>query len=220
MSLVITGLPTDFCGRLLEGVMVDLEIAAVALVMGLATGLPIAALLVMRGPIRIVPAVAVQLLRAAPTFVMMFFLLDVLPRSIAVAGSHVPISGKTIVALSLLPYSASYVAVSVEDAVRQWWAGSVMSALLLLPNVARAYFVLVMSSGAAATIGVTDGIAVILRQANTMNDLSDRLQLFALGVLVFGAILQTGFFLVNRLRLLLTRRVIDRASAERQRNLE
>jgi hypothetical protein len=200
--------------------MVDLEIAAVALVMGLATGLPIAALLVMRGPIRIVPAVAVQLLRAAPTFVMMFFLLDVLPRSIAVAGSHVPISGKTIVALSLLPYSASYLAVSVEDAVRQWWAGSVMSALLLLPNVARAYFVLVMSSGAAATIGVTDGIAVILRQANTMNDLSDRLQLFALGVLVFGAILQTGFFLVNRLRLLLTRRVIDRASAERQRNLE
>lgn len=209
---MLAAIPADFVPRLLAGVLVDLGIAAQALLLGLACGLPLAALLLLQGPARLAPAGVVQLLRAAPTFVMMFFLLDMLPRRLTIFGLHLAIGGESIVALSLLPYSASYVAVSLEDSVRQWRAGSVVAALLLLPNLTRAYFVLVMSSGAAAAIGVTDGIAVILRQANTLSSLSQRLLLFALGILVFGAILQSGFLAIDGLRAVMTRRAVQRAT--------
>jgi hypothetical protein len=212
MNTLIAGLPADFFMRLLTGIAVDLEIAGFALVLGLLVGVPLAMLLALGGPTRLLAAITVQLLRAAPTFVVMFILLGVMPHVIDVAGWHIPISGETTVALSLLPYSASTIAASVDDARRLWRGGSALAALLLLPNIARAYFVLVMSSGAAAAIGVTEGIAVILRQANNTQALSDRLLLFALGILVFGTILQTSFFLINRLRVILARHVIHRAS--------
>ena len=47
-------------------------------------------------------------------------------------------------------------------------------------------FVLVMSSSAGAAIGVTEGITVILRQAEQLSDFNDRLVLFAIGIVLFG----------------------------------
>ena len=61
--------------------------------------------------------------------------------------------------------------------------GSPPGALLFLPNITRAFFVLVMSSSAGAAIGVTEGITVILRQAEQLPALGDRLVLFAIGML-------------------------------------
>jgi hypothetical protein len=66
-------------------------------------------------------------------------------------------------------------------------------ALLFLPNVTRAFFVLVMSSVAGAAIGVTEGITIILRQAEQLPTLGDRLVLFAIGIVLFGIPLQAGF---------------------------
>ena len=70
-------------------------------------------------------------------------------------------------------------------------------ALLFLPNITRAFFVLVMSSSAGAAIGVTEGITVILRQAEQLPSFGDRLVLFALGIVLFGIPLQAGFMLMS-----------------------
>ena len=90
-----------------------------------------------------------------------------------------------------------------------------MGALLFLPNVTRAFFVLVMSSSAGAAIGVTEGITVILRQAEQLHSLDDRLLLFALGIVMFGIPLQLGFALIGLVQRSLGRRaaVTDEASA-------
>jgi hypothetical protein len=50
-----------------------------------------------------------------------------------------------------------------------------------------------MSSSAGAAIGVTEGIAVILHQAEYLPALGDKLMLFAVGIAFFGVPLQVGF---------------------------
>ena len=95
-----------------------------------------------------------------------------------------------IVATSLVPYAAAYIADSGVDALRQLRTGSPLACFLILPNIARAFFVLVMSSSAGAAIGVPEGVAVILRQAEKLPAFGDMLVLFAIGVACFGIPLQ------------------------------
>jgi hypothetical protein len=111
------------------------------------------------------------------------------------------------VALSLVPYSAAYAADAGVEALQQWRRGSHLGALLFLPNMTRAFFVVVMSSGAAAAIGVTEGISVILRQAELLPSLGERLVLFAIGILMFGIPLQIGFAFIRWLQRALGSRV-------------
>jgi hypothetical protein len=144
----------------------------------------------------------VGLMRAAPTFVVMFFLLNIIPRDV------VALSGVMIVALSLVPYSAAYSSDTGIEALQQLRRGSPLGALLFLPNITRAYFVLVMSSGAAAAIGVPEGISIILRQAEQLPALADRLVLFAFGIVLFGVPLQLGLALIRWLQRELGRRVM------------
>ena len=53
---------------------------------------------------------------------------------------------------------------------------------------------------AGAAIGVTEGIAVILREAVLRPTLGEKLVLFAVGILFFGITLQAGFALVRLLQ--------------------
>jgi hypothetical protein len=210
MIHLLPPLPAAFLPELLRGMARDFAMAGMALGGGLALGAPLAMVWSVRNPIRLVPNVVVQLLRAAPTFVVMFFLFNILPHEIRILGIPMRITREFTVALSLVPYSASIVAENGAEAWRQWRLGSALAALLFLPNLARTYFVLVMSSGSAAAIGVKEGISVILHQADRFPDVADRLGVFAIGVFVYGLILQTGFFAVLELRRWLAGLVVKR----------
>ena len=192
-------IPPDFFADLLGGMLVNFEIAAIALVVGLALGGLLALGRLKGGALAAAATMLIGLMRAAPTFVVMFFLLNIIPRDATLLGVDVVPSPLMIVALSLVPYSASYVADNGAEALKQLRAGSRLGALQFLPNVTRAFFVLVMSSSAGAAIGVTEGIAVILREAVLLPALADKLVLFAIGIL------QTGFALIRRLQVRLGR---------------
>jgi ABC-type arginine transport system permease subunit len=197
MSGLLQQLSTDFLPRFLAGMALNFEIAVIALAIGLALGLLLALGRRRGGWAGGVAASAIALMRAAPTFVVMFFLLNAIPRDATLFGAPLVLSGVMTVALSLVPYSAAYIADAGVDALRQLKAGSTVGALLFLPNVTRAFFVLVMSSSAGAAIGVSEGITVILRQADQLPSLDDRLALFALGIVLFGIPLQLGFALIS-----------------------
>jgi hypothetical protein len=207
MMALIERLTTDFLPHLLVGMAVNFQIAAIALALGLALGLLLIAGRLAGGIVGGAAASLTALMRAAPTFVVMFFLLNSIPRGATLFGMPVAVSGMMAVALSLLPYAAAYVADSGVEAVQQMRKGSPLGALLFLPNLARAFFVLVMSSSAGAAIGVSEGIAVILRQAEQLPALGDRLVLFAFGVVCFGIPLQLGFALIRLLQRRLGRRM-------------
>jgi His/Glu/Gln/Arg/opine family amino acid ABC transporter permease subunit len=205
MSPLLDQFMGDFLPRFLSGMAVNFEIATIAIVVGLALGL-LLALARLSGRLLGVPAtLVIGLMRAAPTFVVMFFLLNAIPRDAALFGWKLNLTGVMAVAISLVPYSAAYVADNAVGAIQQWRAGSHLGALLFLPNVTRAFCVLVMSSGAAAAIGVTEGISVILRQAEHLPDLEDKLLLFAFGIALFGIPLQAAFYLIRILQGYLSR---------------
>lgn len=203
MNASILGLSPNFLAVFLAGMLVNFEIAGIALGLGLAAGLLLALACGGRGIAGSMARLVVGLMRAAPTFVVMFFLLNALPRD----GR---LSGVMVVALSLVPYAAAYISDSAIDALRQWRMGSPLAGCLILPNIARAYFVMVMSSSAGAAIGVHEGIAVILRQAETLHALPAMLALFAFGVVCFGVPLQAGFAMVRAMQRHLGRIVLNR----------
>lgn len=197
MSLRIS---SDFVPQFLAGMVVNFEIAAIALLIGLALGGLLGLVRLSGGFLAAIATTLIGLMRAAPTFVVMFFLLNIIPPDATLFGLPAAPSPLMTVALSLVPYAASYVADNGVEALKQLRAGSPLGALLFLPNVTRAFFVLVMSSSAGAAIGVTEGIAVILREAEQMPTLGDKLVLFGIGILCFGIALQAGFALVRALQ--------------------
>ena len=198
----------DFVPSLLGGMATNFEISIVALLLGLAVGLPFAALRFYGGRASVAfAATVISLMRAAPTFVVMFFLLNVV-RDMSVFGVKLAMSGMMTVAVSLVPYSAAYTADAGAEALRQWERGSPLGALLFLPNITRAFFVIVMASGAAAAIGVPEGISVILRESALLPALGDRLVIFAIGIVLFGVPLQIGLALMRWLQRQLGRRLV------------
>jgi hypothetical protein len=210
MSTLIERLSSEFLPLLLAGMAINFEIAGIAISVGLAFGLLLAFARLYGGVAGAAAASAIALMRAAPTFVVMFFLLNAIPRDATLFGKEFALSGVMTVALSLVPYSASYVADSGVEALKQMRGGSPLGALLFLPNVTRAFFVLVMSSSAGAAIGVVEGITVILRQAEHLPSLGDKLVLFAIGIVLFGIPLQAGFALMSFLHRVL-RRIVMRS---------
>ena len=187
----------DFLPKFLAGMVVNFEIAAIALAVGLVLGLLLAAGRLCGGVVAVVTVSIISLMRAAPTFVVMFFLLNAIPRDATLFDVPFALSGVMTVALSLVPYSAAYVADAGVDGMQHLRAGTTQGALLFFPNITRAFFVMVMSSSVGAAIGVTEGITVILRQAERLPNFDDRLVLFAIGIVLFGIPLQAGFMLMS-----------------------
>jgi len=208
MNTLLRDLWTDFVPTLLAAMVTNFEISFVALALGLLLGLPLALLRDRGGAVGVgLSATIISLMRAAPTFVVMFFLLNVV-RDISLFGVKLAMSGVMTVAVSLVPYSAAYAADAGVEALRQLRRGSPLGALLFLPNITRAFFVIVMSSGAAAAIGVPEGISVILREAAVLPALGDRLIVFATGIVLFGVPLQLGLALMRWLQRELGRRML------------
>lgn len=200
---------SDYVPSLLGGMVTNFEISIAALLLGLVVGMPFAALRFYGGRMSVAfAAIVISLMRAAPTFVVMFFLLNVV-RDVNLFGTKLAMSGVMTVAVSLVPYSAAYTADAGLDALRQWDRGSPLGALLFLPNITRAFFVIVMASGAAAAIGVPEGISVILRESALLPSLGDRLIVFAVGIVLFGVPLQIGLALMRWLQRELGRRLVS-----------
>jgi ABC-type arginine transport system permease subunit len=206
MTVLVALVESGYFADLLAGMAVNLQIAAIALGLGLALGLPLG-LMQLGGRLqRGLVAPLTGLMRVAPTFVVMFFLLNVIPRDASLFGLSLALSAPMIVALSLVPYAAAYAADNGREAFRQLRGGSTDSALLFLPNIARAFFVLVMSSSTGAAIGVSEGVAVVLREAERWSSLGEKLVVFGIGVLAFGVVFQIGLALMRLLGRRLARR--------------
>jgi hypothetical protein len=213
MSPLFDRLSSEFLPRFLSGLAVNFEIAGIAIALGLASGILLALARLYGGTVGAVAASIIALMRAAPTFVVMFFLLNVMPRNATLFGVPLVLSGVMAVALSLLPYAAAYIADAAVEALEQLRRGSPLGSLLFLPNVTRAFFVLVMSSSAGAAIGVPEGITIILRQAEQLPSLGDKLALFAVGIVFFGIPLQAGFAIMSLFQRRLSRAVMRNREA-------
>jgi hypothetical protein len=204
-------LPVGFIPDLLNGMKVNFQIASVILIVSLLIGGLLTLVSLMGGIVGVGIALFIALIRAMPTFLAMICFLYLIPKQVVIAGSTFSLSGFVLVILSLTPYGVAYVFDNFSESIRQWRRGQMITALQLLPNLSRLYFILIMSSSAGAAIGVTEGVTTLLRYASRIDSIQERLMLYAIGILFFGIVMQTGFALINRLRTVMIVRVSKRA---------
>jgi len=207
VSDLLSFLPPDFMPALLGGMVVNFQIASLTLIASLLIGGLLTAVSLTGGAVAVIVKFLIAMIRAMPTFLVMISLLYLLPRQIQIAGLTLPLSNISIVVLSLLPYAVAYVFDNFSESIRQWRRGQMVTALQLLPNLSRMYFILIMSSASGAAIGVTEGVATLVRYSNRVEAIDERLMIFAVGIVLFGLVMQAGFALVNVLRAALTGRV-------------
>lgn len=207
-------LPVGFIPDLLNGMKVNFQIASVILIVSLLIGGLLTLASLMGGVIGVVIALFIALIRAMPTFLAMICFLYLISKQVVIAGSTFSLSGFVLVILSLIPYGVAYVFDNFSESIRQWRRGQMITALQLLPNLSRLYFILIMSSSAGAAIGVTEGVTTLLRYASRIDSIQERLMLYAIGILFFGIVMQTGFALINRLRTVMIVRVSKRVQSQ------
>lgn len=174
----------SFAMSFLSGFGVNVGIAAWSLLLGLLIGVPLAWLRTRKGRLGRVASLLVSPMRSAPTFVVMFFLLNALPPRLGLGSMELTVTPWMSVMLSLAVYACSYVADNAVPALKHLQAGEAGAALLFLPALARAFAVIVLSSSAGAAVGVVEATTVTLREIERAADGADKL-IIMLGVTLF-----------------------------------
>jgi hypothetical protein len=180
------GVIRAFLPTLLAGFLVNLEIAAGAVAIGLGLGLPLALLRRTAPHSGKVVWPCVRLMQAAPTYVVMYFALNALPRDLTLFGA--PAAGLVAVILAQSVYMAAYAADNGFRALEYLWRDERDLALLFLPNMLRGFVLVVMSSGFGAAIGVSEAVAVTIRQAERLHAAGERVVLFLVVIALFAAV--------------------------------
>lgn len=190
----------DFLPRFVQGLSVNFSIALSALALGLMVGLPLTG--IMRGPRWLAtPAGAVLgLLRAAPTFVLIFFLLNAMPGPWTIGAWTGFITPWASVVIALGCYATAYVCDNTTEALDQRRQGHGGAIGLLVASLVRALFVMVLSSGFAATVGVAEAVSATMRALERLPALSDKLMLVAVVMTLMTITFQAIYAVVGRVR--------------------
>ena len=200
-----------FLPAFFKGLGVNFQLAFWVLLGGLPLGLLLAFLRLGAGWTARLAGWLVTLLRAVPTFVVMFFLVNVLPGNFSVVGNAMAMTPKAAIVLALIIYMTAYVSDNALDALSQLRTGSTAAALLFLTNLLRDFFVTVLSTSFGAALGVVEAVTVTLRAIEAMPLVSDRLMLIGVVMLILTVCFQTIYQLVNLLRSQLIQRYAQRS---------
>jgi hypothetical protein len=187
-----------FLPDLFNGFLINLWVAFASVVSGLVFGLPLALirdrLAWTEVPIRIL----IRVMQAAPVYVIMFFLLNLLPNQVSILGWKIAATGLAALILSQAINMVAYMEENGLQALGHLRRGEIGQAILFLPNVLRGFIVVVMSSGIGAAIGVSEAVGVTLRHAQRLPDLGDRVLLFLLVIGFFVSVFGTANAVLRR----------------------
>jgi len=189
-----------FLPAFFKGLAVNFQLAFWALLGGLPIGAVLAYLRLGTGWAARVTGWLVAVLRAVPTFVVMFFLVNVLPGEFSMVGMSITMAPKVAIVLAQIIYMTAYVSDNALNALRQLRTGSAVAALLFLMNLVRAFFVTVLSSSFGAALGVVEAVSVTLRAIEAMPMVSDRLLLIGVVMLILTVCFQSIYQLINLMR--------------------
>lgn len=189
-----------FLPDFLSGLTVNFEIAVCAMMGGLLLGGLLAVARFRNGLAAAPAAWLVALLRTVPTFVVMFFLVNVVPATVSIGAWQFGMTPWLAVVLSLTLYAAAYVSDHAVEAMRQLRSGSPVAAMLFVMGLVRAFFVMVLSSGFGAAVGVVEATTITLRAIETLPKVSDRLLLIGLVIVIFTVCFQAIYHVINHMR--------------------
>ena len=183
---------SNFIGDFLLGLVTNFGVATGSLMLGGIIGGGLAFLRYRTRWAGRVASAITGLLRASPTFVVMFFLLNVSPSAISVFDTTVPIPATLVLIMALSIYSSAYVSDNLQDTLRHLDSGATGAALLLIPNTLRCFVVLVMASSTGAAIGVREAVTITLRQVERLSTTGGRIALVLAVILFFALLMHLG----------------------------
>jgi ABC-type proline/glycine betaine transport system permease subunit len=157
-----------FAPAFLAGFLVNLEIAAGAMLIGLAIGGALAVAASNIGWLNRPVSILVQLLLCLPGYVVMFFLVNM-------AGSG---HGVFVVILAQTVFTTAYCNEIAKHGLRDLLSGDRRRAGLFIPNAIRGFTITTMSSGVAAAVGIPEAVGVTMHQAEHLPEFQDRIVLF------------------------------------------
>lgn len=189
-----------FLPDFLAALLVNFQMAFLALAAGLVLGAPLA-LARFRYGLATAPANGLTaVMRSIPTFVTMFSLVNVIPASFQVWGWQLAMSPHAAVAVALALYASAQVSDNGLEALRQIRSGSPVATQLFLISVLRLFYVLVPTSGFGAAIGVVETVTVTMRTIEALPQPGDKLMLMGCVILIFTICFQTFYQITKRMR--------------------
>lgn len=190
----MTGLSAGFIPLFLEAFLTNLWVGAAALALGTVTGGPLA--LLRHGvPVAGRAAGAITaLMRVSPAFVVMFFLLNVMPADVRIAGARVLMPPSVILILALGVHAAAHISDNFLETLRHRHDSPHAAALRIVPDMMRLFIVLVLLSTIGAAIGVPEAVTATLRQTNLIPGTVGRSLLVTAVILFFASFNQAAQF--------------------------
>lgn len=176
----------QFIPVLLAGFLVNLEIGVAVVAIAVSLGVPLSLLRRRVAFTGRLIRLGIGLMQALPTYVVMFFVLTLLPRGLSVFG--LPITGLVAVIAAQSVYLTAYVAEDAYEALGHLGRNDREHALLFLPNLLRGFVVVVMSSGFGAAVGVSEAVSATMRQAERLPTAGDRIMLFGVAITFFALV--------------------------------
>lgn len=177
----------------IAGFLLNLEIAAGAMLIGLSLGGLLSLATQNFNWLRRPVAVLVQILLCLPGYVVMFFLINMLSSR-----------GIFVVILAQAVFTTAYCSDITKHVLHDLSIGDRRGASLFIPNAIRGFTITTMSSGLAAAVGIPESVGVTMRQAEHLPALGDRVALF-LCVIAFFALF---FGLVKAVSARMTRQLL------------
>jgi ABC-type arginine transport system permease subunit len=189
-----------FLPDFLSALLVNFQVALLAMLVGLALGLPLAWARFGHG-LATAPATGVAaVMRSIPTFVTMFFVVNVIPASFHVGSWQFVMSPAVAVVVALAMYAAAHVSDNGLEAMRQVRSGSPIAAQLFLISLLRLFFVLVLTSGFGAAIGLVEAVTITMRAVEALPQSTDKLMLMGVVIVIFTVCFQTFYQVTHHLR--------------------
>ena len=195
-----------FLGRFVSAFYVNIMVACTSLLIGMIVGLPFAYARRRSGMLGRMVGFTNALLRAAPIFVLMFLILNILDNArVSEAWYRVDPPYAALV-LALAAYSISVISDVYFDMLTQLSAGDKQAAMLVLPNLFRIFTILVMATSVGAAIGVNEAITVTLDRMQSLSTRSEKIWLILFVIFCFILFFSTAKYLVARLVILINKK--------------
>ncbi len=194
----MSGYLAAFLPELFDGFLINLWVAFSAVAIGLVFGLPLALIRDRLAWTEVPIRLSIRVMQAAPVYVIMFFLLNLIPTRISFLGWTIAATGLAALILAQAVNMVAYMEENGLQALRHLRRREMAQAILFVPNVMRGFIVVVMSSGLGAAIGVSEAVGVTLRHAQRLPDLGDRVVLFLLVIGFFVSVFGTANALLRR----------------------
>lgn len=188
-----------FLPGFLSAFLQNLWMGCLAVVIGLALGIPLARLVHKQAPFQRVVKGLIVFLRSLPVFIVMYIALGILTMTVTIDENNIFSTPVLALLFGLCFSSVSGVFDAMVDYFRLRDAGDRRQALLVIPNVFRLYVNVACTTAVGAALGVKEAVSYSLIATERLTSTGDRLIIVIFVSLFFVCFVLLARWLLNSL---------------------